>query len=309
MKKLISILMTLAIISALAVPVMANPDIIVTVDGKKIEFDAQPEMVNERTMVPMRAIFEELGATVGWDQPAQTVTAETATKTIVATIGETSMYVNGEEKVMDVAPYIKDERTYVPARFIAEALGCEVNWDQENHVVVITTSGADEKYVTAYNSIKDFMMENGVGDSGEWMYAKNLEVGTDIIVFVMTYNQTFDCINIGVSTTITELPEEASHIKEIQTSGIINANSEGSCIASESLTVSIEEWAALMIGEKIEKKAVITFENGKITAESIDDGFDDYGELFAEFWKLMDSFLGNEGCDASVLDFGLSLPE
>lgn len=308
MKKIISILMTVAVTLALAVPVMANSVITVLVDGEKMEFDAQPEMVNERTMVPMRAIFEKLGAEVSWDQPTQTVTAVTPTKTVVSTIGEASMYVNGEEKVMDVSPYIKEERTYVPARFIAEALDCKVDWDQESHTVVITTQATDEKYITAYNAMKDFIMGNGIEDSGEWMYAKTVEDGTDLIAFVMTYNQTFDCINIGASMTITELPEDASFIEEIQTSSIINADVNGSCTSSTYVTVSIVDSDETSAGEKKESKAILSFENGKIVAESIDDSFDNYAGLVDEFWNIMDSFLENEGCNVSVLDFGLNFP-
>lgn len=309
MKKIISLLMTVTVVLALAVPVMANPVITVLVDGEKVEFDAQPEMVNERTMVPMRAIFEKLGAEVSWDQPSQTVTAVTPTKTVVATISETLMYVNGEEKVMDVSPYIKDERTYVPARFIAEALGCEVNWDQASHTVVITNQATDEKYATAYNAMKDFIMEKGIEDDGGWMYAKTVEDGTDLIAFVMTYNPTYNCVNFGASMTIMEIPAEHEYIKEIQTSSIINANLNGECISNTGLNVIITDNFVPIVGESMNAEVTLVFKDGEVTVKKTGAEQVDMNEMLTEFWKIMNSFLEGEGCNASVYDLGLRLPD
>ena len=88
--------------------------------------DAAPYVANDRTYVPFRALGEALGAEVAWDNDARTVTYTLGDTKIVMTIGEKTYTVNGEEKTMDVAPEITGERTYVPVRFVGEALGFKV---------------------------------------------------------------------------------------------------------------------------------------------------------------------------------------
>ena len=88
--------------------------------------DAAPYIANDRTYVPFRALGEALGAEVEWDNDARTVTYTLGKTEVVMTIGETTYTVNGEEKTMDVAPEITNDRTYVPVRFVGEALGFKV---------------------------------------------------------------------------------------------------------------------------------------------------------------------------------------
>ena len=88
--------------------------------------DAAPYIANSRTYVPFRALGEAIGADVEWDNDARTVTYTLDGNEIVMTIGSTTYTVNGVEKTMDVAPEITGERTYVPIRFIGEALGFKV---------------------------------------------------------------------------------------------------------------------------------------------------------------------------------------
>ena len=88
--------------------------------------DAAPYVANDRTYVPFRALGEALGAEVEWDNDARTVTYTLGKTEVVMTIGETTYTVNGEEQTMDVAPEISGDRTYVPVRFVGEALGFKV---------------------------------------------------------------------------------------------------------------------------------------------------------------------------------------
>lgn len=131
------LLMLSVVCSSLA---FASEEIKVTINGKRIEFDVQPQLINDRTMVPLRAIFETLGAEVEWNGDTQTVSATKDKMIVVSTIGSNIMYVNDEEKTMDVAPVIKDGRTLVPARFVAEAFGCSVDWDGNTNTVIITSN-------------------------------------------------------------------------------------------------------------------------------------------------------------------------
>ena len=95
------------------------------VDNEIVNGDAAPYVADSRTMVPIRALSESFGAEV--DFKDNVVTIVDGDTTIVMTIGETTYTVNGEEKTMDVAPVIgSGDRTYVPVRFVGEALGYEV---------------------------------------------------------------------------------------------------------------------------------------------------------------------------------------
>lgn len=88
--------------------------------------DAAPYVAKDRTFVPFRALGEALGAEVEWDNDARTVTYTLGKTEIVMTIDSTTYTVNGVEQTMDVAPEITNDRTYVPVRFVGEALGFKV---------------------------------------------------------------------------------------------------------------------------------------------------------------------------------------
>ncbi len=99
--------------------------------------DVAPYIKGDRTYVPMRYLGEILGAEVVWDDAARTVTLTKGDTTVVFTIGSTSYTVNGEAKTADVAPEIANDRTMLPARFVAEAVGAVVGWDAATQTVLI----------------------------------------------------------------------------------------------------------------------------------------------------------------------------
>lgn len=92
--------------------------------------DAQPFIDdNDRTQIPIRAVAEMLDCTVDWDGETKTVTVTRWNDDVVSlVIGSDIMTVNGEQLQMDTAAIIKDDRTYIPVRFVAEAVGYEVDW-------------------------------------------------------------------------------------------------------------------------------------------------------------------------------------
>lgn len=148
MKKLISALLSLVMMATIAVmPVMAEDNIKVTLDGKEIQFDVQPQIINERTMVPVRAIFEAFGATVEWDQTTQTVTSKKGDITISLGIDNPTMIVNNKKVELDQPACIIDERTLVPVRAISEAYDLNVDWKQETKTVVLTAKNETEPTV------------------------------------------------------------------------------------------------------------------------------------------------------------------
>lgn len=121
----------------------------VQLDGRNLDFTDEkgnvvnPEIINGRTMVPMRKIFETFEAEIKWDGVTRTVVATTDEKEITLTIDNNTAKVKNietsEEKeiVLDAAPLILNDRTMVPVRFIAESLEKEVGWDSEKRTVII----------------------------------------------------------------------------------------------------------------------------------------------------------------------------
>ena len=103
----------------------------ITSNGTTIDFpDAKPYIdENGRTQIPVRAVTESLGAEVDWNGAEQLVMINGNGVNISLTIGSDIMNINGEPSQMDTAAVIIDERTYVPIRYVAEAMGMTVVWE------------------------------------------------------------------------------------------------------------------------------------------------------------------------------------
>jgi hypothetical protein len=117
-----------------------SQDIIVLVDDQLQQYDQSPVNVDGRTMVPLRAIFESLGAKVEWDSSTQTVTATKDDIKVVLTINSNEAWVNGNKVMLDVPAKLINEKTMVPIRFVSEALGADVKWDDYSKSVIITNN-------------------------------------------------------------------------------------------------------------------------------------------------------------------------
>ncbi|MEI7027419.1 stalk domain-containing protein [Paenibacillus sp. y28] len=102
--------------------------ITVYVNGEVQPYPFEPLLQDDVTLVPMRAIFEKLGASVAWDDTTRTVTARKQTKQIVIQAGSETAAVNGTPLQMGTAPIIAHDTLMVPLRFVSEALGAEVEW-------------------------------------------------------------------------------------------------------------------------------------------------------------------------------------
>lgn len=141
MKKLLSILLTFAML--LPTTVLAEDDEIkVFLDGEQIQFDVQPIIENERTLVPMRAIAEKLGLEVKWAYPEDITTRVTVVQddiNVIFTIGSNALIVNDNITFIDTPPIIVNDRTLVPLRAVSEAFDCDVQWDGDTRTVTIKT--------------------------------------------------------------------------------------------------------------------------------------------------------------------------
>ncbi|MTI53307.1 stalk domain-containing protein [Geosporobacter ferrireducens] len=102
-------------------------------------YDTLPIIENGRTLIPMRGVFESLGAEVQWDEATKTVKGKKENTEIELKIGSYFAYKNDEKIQLDVQPKIVDGRTMIPLRFVGEALGADVQWDQNSKTVDIKT--------------------------------------------------------------------------------------------------------------------------------------------------------------------------
>ncbi len=125
--------------------------VLVLIDNVLQTYDQPAIIVNDRTLVPMRGIFEALGAQVYWKEETETVTAIKDDITISLQIGNTTAMKNNTNIPLDVPAQLVNDRTLVPIRFVSEALGCTVNWSEEKQTVSILTGnpGAENLFVPA----------------------------------------------------------------------------------------------------------------------------------------------------------------
>jgi hypothetical protein len=136
-EKFVKVTYTKPVVKQTVVKIQIGSDIMI-VNGNAVQIDAPAEIMNGRTFLPLRAISEALGATVDWIAETQGITVTLGNSTIGLQIGNTSAVVNGTVKTLDAAPYIKNGRTMVPFRVIAEGLGATVEWDPALRIVTVT---------------------------------------------------------------------------------------------------------------------------------------------------------------------------
>ena len=127
------------------------------IDGSALGMDVPPAVRNGRTMVPIRAVAEALGADVNWDQETKQITLIRAGSIVTMTLDSTAATVDGVAMEMDVAPYAVDGRTLIPARYAAEFFGQKVSWNGEERRVDIT----EDKSVMGRSNLEAWALPMG----------------------------------------------------------------------------------------------------------------------------------------------------
>ena len=177
MKKLISILIALTILlSCSSLTAMASEEVKVVFDGELLSFDVPAQIINGRTMVPVRKIFEELGMEVLWDGESQKVTARKKGIQIELFINDTTAYRNSVEQEIDVPAQIIDNRTLVPVRVVSEYAGATVEWDNNTRAVYITST--DNIQHIDWNDTYEYYGEGENGDAYGYGILYNKEDGS-----------------------------------------------------------------------------------------------------------------------------------
>ncbi len=117
---------------------LADEQAYVKLDNTILGFDQPPVIENDRMLVPMRFLFEQMGEEVGWENETQTATVMGKNDVVSFSIDNTAATVNGAEKTMDVPARLINDKTMIPLRFLSEELGYTVEWDDETKTAKIT---------------------------------------------------------------------------------------------------------------------------------------------------------------------------
>jgi hypothetical protein len=96
-----------------------------------------PVIIDGRTMVPIRAIVEEMGGTAGWDEGTRKVSVEVGEYSVAMCLDSKDIIVNGESRLMDIAPTVTNDRTVLPIRFVAENVDCQIEWIGSTQQIII----------------------------------------------------------------------------------------------------------------------------------------------------------------------------
>lgn len=133
----------------LNVPFVAAQDSapVVYLDGKSLTFEVPPMIIDGSTLVPLRKIFEEQGATVDWEPSTRTVTAIKDTIQIIYTVGSNTATRNSETLTLATPGQIIDGSTLVPLRFVSEALGNTVGWEPNTKTIIISSAAKETAVV------------------------------------------------------------------------------------------------------------------------------------------------------------------
>lgn len=179
MKKLISCILLFCILLTSAAVIKAEDvSVSVVLNGSLLEFDVPPQIIDGRTMVPVRKIFESLGALVEWNDETRTVTATTKTRVVIMQIDNNVINVNGDEIVLDVPPMIVADRTLVPVRAASEGLGALVEWDDSAKTVIITV---EDEFASLEERLKN-TTKTKIGDA---FYNWSIDIPKDLPLSVL----------------------------------------------------------------------------------------------------------------------------
>lgn len=154
MKKIKKLLIFIAVLCTIGGNLCVNAEeatyeneVTVIMDGEEIVSDVPAMIINDRAMLPFRAVLESFGADVDWNSDYEIITAVRAETVLSLRLNKVIMVktnlkdTSSEQIELDTAPQIIDSRTFVPVRAVSEALNAKVSWDAENRIVIIDSQG------------------------------------------------------------------------------------------------------------------------------------------------------------------------
>ena len=160
----------------------------IIINGEEMnETDMPPVILEDRTLVPARAVFETMGAEVAWNAQTKEVYVKKENDVVILKIDDEIGTKNGIAFTMDVPAKIINDRTVIPVRAVSEALGCEVGWDAKKRIVTIEEKQQQE----IENTVEDETADENTENTNE-----NIDISLDA-------NTNTD-INFGTDTNIVE---------------------------------------------------------------------------------------------------------
>ncbi len=137
MKKVLTLMLMMSLAGLLLAGVGQAATVVpkLYLNGKVVQSEAEPLLVNSKTMVPIRVVSEELGYLVDWDNQAKQASIKNGSTSILLTVGASEADVNGLKTQLDAPAMIENSVTYVPLRFVGENLGLDVYWDKPSKSV------------------------------------------------------------------------------------------------------------------------------------------------------------------------------
>lgn len=205
MKRLMTIIGAMVLLLSIAINAsgQSSSAIEVYIDGEKVIMDTVPIVKNNRTLVPLRGVFEGLGATVDYNKATKQVIVKDNQVEVLLETGNDAVLVNGRLNFLDTASEVINDRTLVPIRFVVESLGHDVRWDGINRHIYITKNDTPviSQDDTSLPVVGDFATlaelikySNNLGDY----------IGRDVV----TFNETMVDVEVGKDFT-SEVEESA----------------------------------------------------------------------------------------------------
>lgn len=236
-KSILCFLLIIMVVSGTIVLASAPADVVVSltidnpimeVNGADTEIDpgrgTKPMIVNGRTLVPIRAIIEAFGGTVGWNESSKTVQLQMEGNTIQLGIGGTTAYLNNQAQTLDVAPVIYNERTMLPIRFVAEGFHLGVAWDGSTKTVYIIRNRFDaeeEEYLK--NAVPEYSGKPYAVLNGNKPLFEEYEIIPASFEYYSPLDELGRC-DVALSSVATDLmpTEERGSISSVKPTGWVN---------------------------------------------------------------------------------------
>lgn len=292
--------------------------ITVILNGEEISFDVQPYIENGVTMVPMRSIFEALGAEIYYDAETKTIRASKGNTVVELVTGSKYALINGESKVLSAPVVNKNGSTMVPLRFVSEALGAEVSWDAETKTITINSenniddeSEESPETISMENPFADYSNEiyniydnrNNTVDAIAWGWS-NITYGIEHIFDLEEEPQDIEYGKLVLSEILNKVPEinyTPADADDIVSS--IKLTDDGLSIVNNYFGIASEE--SKLLGEAVDKMDTV-IDWAVFTIDEIEYILNDYGNNIQYFILLKensDDQYVNELIDELMVDY------
>ena len=259
----ISLLLLVAFVQYSAPDAYAEDSIKIVIDGKRIKPDVDPYISNDRTLVPIRVIAEELDSVVEWDNDNRAVHISKEDVHILLRIDSYLVeYTNDNETtytIIDVAPQISEGRTFVPIRLVSNALGVGIEWNNDERAVYVDSSEKSE--VTKFFDVEISSVKPGQTITGTTeLYTKALDgapKGTKEIKYLLLDKDTakgFVIASGAAAQTHKWVPATEDNGQKILVAGFYDA--KGNFLAGDSIPITVKIQAQIKLNGIIEGQMI-----------------------------------------------------